>query len=127
MNIIQQKKWNFLANNSTAVFAIIILLEIIFYPVGISFAQKLTPEMLGMPREEIRFSDNQLRLFNGRGCIYVKQNSLTGMHSIQFPPIDISQYQFRLDFRDEKHNILMQDNIPELWDDWKEKKSLSII
>ena len=87
------------------------------------FGQKLTPEMLGMAREDIRFTDNQLRLFNGRGCIYVKQNSLTGLHAIQFPPIDISQYQFRLDFRDENNNILIQDNIPELWDDWKEKKS----
>ncbi|MCK5456571.1 MAG: hypothetical protein KAI45_05535, partial [Melioribacteraceae bacterium] len=87
------------------------------------FGQKLTPEMLGMAREDIRFTDNQLRLFNGRGCIYVKQNSLTGLHAIQFPPIDISQYQFRLDFRDENNNILIQDNIPDLWDDWKEKKS----
>ena len=92
-------------------------------PAGLPNAQKLTPEMLGMPREEIKFSDNQLRLFNGRGCIYVKQNSLTGMHSVKFPPIDIEQYQFRLDFRDENNRILMQDNIPELWDDWKEKKS----
>ena len=120
---IQQKNRNFLGNNSKVVLTVIILLAILLYPIGLSFAQKLTPEMLGMPREEIRFSDNQLRLFNGRGCIYVKQNSLTGMHSVQFPPIDISQYQFRLDFRDENHNILMQDNIPELWDDWKEKKS----
>ncbi len=87
------------------------------------FAQKLTPEMLGMPREEIRFSDNQLRLFNGRGCIYVKQNSLTGLHTVQFPPVDILQYQFRLDFRDDTHGIMMQDNVPELWEDWKEKRS----
>lgn len=87
------------------------------------FGQKLTPEMLGMAREDIRFTDNQLRLFNGRGCIYVKKNSLTGLHAIQFPPIDISQYQFRLDFKDEENDILIQDNIPELWDDWKEKKS----
>ena len=89
----------------------------------LSYAQKLTPEMLGMPREDIRFSDNQLRLFNGRGCIYVKQNSLTGMHAVQFTPIDIRHYQFRLDFRDDKNNILMQDNIPELWEDWKTNKS----
>ena len=26
------------------------------------FGQKLTPEMLGMAREDIRFTDNQLRL-----------------------------------------------------------------
>ncbi len=93
------------------------------HPVALSVAPKLTPDMLGMPREDIRFSDNQLRLFNGRGCIYVKQNSLTGMHAVQFPPINIPQYQFRLDFQDDNNGILMQDNIPELWDDWKEKKT----
>ena len=86
-------------------------------------AQKLTPEMLGKPREEIHFTDNQLRLFNGRGCIYPKQNSLTGLHMVQFPPVDIAQYQFRIDIRDDNHGILMKDNIPELWDEWKEKKS----
>jgi hypothetical protein len=79
--------------------------------------------MLGMSREEIRFSDNQLRLFNGRGCIYLKQNSLTGLHRVQFPPIDIRQYQFRIDFRDDQNGILMQDNIPEIWEEFKEKGS----
>jgi len=102
--------------------SIILLILAITLSLKVS-GQKLTPEMLGMSREEIKFTDNQLRLFNGRGCIYVKQNSLTGMHAIQFPPVDISQYQFRLDFREEDNNVLIQDNIPELWNDWKEKKA----
>jgi chitobiase/beta-hexosaminidase-like protein len=115
-------KWRHIENGLRPMSALIIF----FISLGYSTAtngQKLTPEMLGMPREEIRFSDNQLRLFNGRGCIYVKQNSLTGLHMVQFPPIDLAQYQFRLDIRDDKNGILMQDNIPELWRDWKEKKS----
>jgi len=108
--------------DATLIIFVVILLYLIGHPTN-SFAQKLTTEMLGMPREEINFSDNQLRLFNGRGSIYVKQYSLTGMHRIQFPPLDIRQYQFRLDFRDEVNNILVQDNIPELWEDFKEKGS----
>ena len=99
---------------------------VLFFPIGYfaeSHAQKLTVEQLGKPREDIRFSDDQLHLFNGRSCIYVKQNSLNGLHNVQFPPIDIPQYQFRIDIRDDNNGILMQDNIPELWDEWKEKKS----
>ena len=109
--------------DSKFIFSLIILFTLIGSPANLALAQKLTPEMLGKPREEIRFTDNQLRLFNGRGCIYVKQNSLTGLHRVQFPPIDIRHYQFRLDFRDGKNGILMQDNIPELWEDFKEKGS----
>jgi len=114
--------WN-IDNISKAILSLLFMITILLFSANKYFAQKLTPEMLGMPREEIRFSDNQLRLFNGRGCVYVKQNSLTGIHTVQFPPINISQYQFRIDFRDENNNILMQDNIPELWDNWKEKKA----
>ena len=118
----QTKKWYFV-KDSKSILSLIILFTLTGYPANVTFAQKLTPEMLGKPREEIRFTDNQLRLFNGRGCIYVKQNSLTGVHRVQFPPIDIRQYQFRLDFHDDKNDILMQDNIPELWEDFKEKES----
>jgi len=114
-------KWCINKNVTSSFFAFI-LFSLTGYPTT-SFAQKLTTEMLGMPREEINLSDDQLRLFNGRGCIYAKQYSLTGMHRIQFPPVDIRQYQFRLDFRDEVNNILVQDNIPELWEDFKEKGS----
>jgi hypothetical protein len=113
--------WRHVENNVTILF-FITLFTLSGHLAELS-AQKLTPEMLGKPREEIRFTDNQLRLFNGRGCIYPKQNSLTGLHMVQFPPVDIPQYQFRIDIRDDKNGILMQDNIPELWDEWKEKKS----
>jgi len=86
-------------------------------------AEKLTPEMLGKPREAMRFSDKQVRLFNGRGCAYVRQNSLTGIQAIQFPPIDLPQYRFRIDLRDNVSSTLIQDNMPDLWDDWTDKKS----
>jgi len=86
-------------------------------------AAKLTPEMLGKPREAMRFSDRQVRLFNGRGCAYVRQNSLTGIQAVQFPPIDLPQYRFRIDFRDNESGTLIQDNMPDLWEDWKDKKS----
>jgi len=48
---------------------IILLILAITFSLKVS-GQKLTPEMLGMSREEIKFTDNQLRLFNGRGCVY---------------------------------------------------------
>ena len=119
----QQMRIKILGLGASIITISFITLHVLIWSPTISYAQKLTPEMLAMPREEIRFSDNQLRLFNGRGCIYVKQYSLTGMHAVQFPPIDIRQYQFRIDFRDDINGILMQDNIPELWEDWKAKKS----
>jgi Chitobiase/beta-hexosaminidase C-terminal domain len=117
----QANRWH-VENKLKTILSFIMLFTLFWYPAE-SSAQKLTPEMLGKPREEIRFTDNQLRLFNGRGCVYVKENCLTGLHRVQFPPIDISQYQFRLDIRDDRNGILMQDNIPELWEAWKETKS----
>lgn len=78
----------------------------------------LTPEALGMKREQIRFTDNQIRLFNGRGVAHVKRYSLTGIHRLQFPPIDLSGYSFYLNFYEHDADVLIQDNVPELWDEW---------
>ena len=103
--------------------SLLVLYCAFFHSIHFAHAQKLTPEMLGKPREEIRFSDKQLRLFNGRGCAYVRQYSLTGIHAVQFPPIDLPQYRFRIDFRDKDSGVLIQDNIPDLYDEWKDKKS----
>ncbi len=74
-------------------------------PAGIA----LTPEMLGMDRGRIIFSGRRLRLFNGRGAISVRDWSVTGLQSLQFPPIDVRDYRFLLAFHDEKNNVLIED------------------
>jgi hypothetical protein len=70
---------------------------------------KLTPELLGMDRGQIVFSARRLRLFNGRGTVSVRDWSVTGFQTLQFPPIYSRDYHFQLAFRDEKHNLLIQD------------------
>ena len=76
----------------------------------------LTPEMLGMPRTQIAFGDRMLRVFNGRGAISIRDKSLTGLETLQFPPVDIRDYRFFLAFRETKSKVLIQDVVPDVYD-----------
>src|SRR5664279_5464883 len=78
-------------------------------PSAAKTSASLTPEMLGMPRTQIAFSDRALRLFNGRGAVSVRDKSLTGLQTLLFPPIEIRDYRFFLQFRETKANVLIQD------------------
>ncbi len=60
--------------------------------------QQLTPEALRMARTRMAFSDTMLRLFNGRGAISIRDKTLTGLQNLQFPPVQLYHYQFRLAF-----------------------------
>ncbi len=79
-------------------------------------ATSLTSELLGMPRAKIAFGDRMLRLFNGRGAISVRDKSVTGLQTLQFPPIDTRDYRFSLAFRETKANVLIQDVVPDVYD-----------
>ena len=70
---------------------------------------KLTPELLGMERTQMVFSARRLRLFNGRGTVSVRDWSVTGFQTLQFPPIYSRDYHFQLAFRDETDHVLIQD------------------
>jgi hypothetical protein len=76
----------------------------------------LTPEVLGMPRSQIVYSDRMLRLFNGRGAVSVRDKCLTGLQRLQFPPIEVHHYKFYLAFREAKTGTLIQDIVPEVYD-----------
>src|SRR3989304_3138365 len=75
----------------------------------------LTPEMLRMPRAQMHFTDDQLRLFNGRGAIYVQEYTLTGLHNIHFLPFNCPDYNFNVDFLDNKSGTLIQDDVADMW------------
>ena len=47
---------------------------------------ELTPESLAMPRSQIVLTDSMLRLFNGHGAICVRDKTVTGLQSLNFPP-----------------------------------------
>ena len=78
----------------------------------------LTPEMLRMPRAQMHFTDDQLRLFNGRGAVYVQEYTLTGLHNILFLPISCPDYNLSLDFLDKKSGTLIQDDVADMWKDF---------
>jgi hypothetical protein len=80
----------------------------------------LTPEMLAMPRERMTFEDPQVILFNGRGFVHVKENSLTGFGWPVFPPVDIRSYDFHFNFLDNASGTLIRDDVPAMWKQWKE-------
>jgi len=79
-------------------------------------AEWLTPEVLGMPRSQIVFTDRMLRLFNGRGAISIRDKCVTGLQRLQFPPIDVRDYKFYLAFREAKTGTLIQDIMPEVYE-----------
>jgi hypothetical protein len=76
----------------------------------------LAPEVLGMPRTQIIFSDRRLRLFNGRGAISARDKCVTGLQGLQFPPIELHDYKFYLAFREASTGTLIQDVVPEVYD-----------
>ena len=69
-------------------------------------ANPLTPEALGMPRSQINFDDRNVRLFNGRGAVSIRDESLTGLQFLKFPPIDLRDWRFSLAFKETKANLL---------------------
>jgi hypothetical protein len=81
----------------------------------------LTPEMLSMPREQIRFEDEHVILFNGRGFINPRQYSITGLRNLQFPPVEVRDYDFHLDLLDTVSGTLIRDDVPALWDEYIRK------
>ena len=80
----------------------------------------LTPEMLAMPREQMNLEDPQVILFNGRGFVHVKENSLTGFGWPVFPPVDLRGYDFHFNFLDNASGTLIRDDVPAMWKQWKE-------
>jgi len=76
----------------------------------------LTPESLRMPRTNIAFSDRMLFLFNGRGAVSLRDKTVTGLQDLLFPPIDILNYHFQLAFLDNTDNILIQDIVPDVYE-----------
>jgi hypothetical protein len=81
----------------------------------------LTPEMLSMSRSKMYLEDNQVVLFNGIGSANPRQFSITGLTNLKFYPIDIPDYNFHLNFFDNKSSTLIQDDAPLLWKEWVEK------
>ncbi len=80
-----------------------------------SGADWLTPEILGMRRSSIKFGDASLRIFNGRGAVSLRDKSVTGLQILQFPPVDVPDYNFSLAFREAKTGVLIQDTVPDVF------------
>src|ERR1039458_9384359 len=85
-------------------------------PLPAPSATPLTPEMLGMARSQITLIDRVIRLFNGRGGVSVRDKSVTGLQALKFPPLDLREYRFFLQFRETKANVLIQDVTPDFYD-----------
>jgi hypothetical protein len=73
-----------------------------------------------MSRSQIAMGDRMIRLFNGRGGVCIRDKSLTGLQTLKFPPIDLRDYRFFLAFRETKANVLIQDVVPDFYDDMVE-------
>ncbi len=93
-------------------------------------ANPLTPEVLGMPRSQINFDDRNVRLFNGRGAVSIRDESLTGLQFLKFPPIDLRDWRFSLAFKETKANLLIQDVVPDYYEakiqNWKNPHPLGM-
>jgi hypothetical protein len=80
----------------------------------------ITPESLAMRRELMNFIDPQVILFNGRGFIHVKGDSMTGFGWPVFPPVDLRSYAFHLNILDKASGTLIRDDVPSMWKQWNE-------
>lgn len=86
-----------------------------------AFQKEYTPEMLKMNRHEMTFNDAQVLLFNGRGFVNPRQNSITGFGNIRFFPIEIPDYDFYFDIYDDESGTTIRDDVPAMWKNYLEK------
>lgn len=75
----------------------------------------LTPEILGMRRSQMEWGNLPVRLFNGRGAMYLRDKSVTGLQMLSFPPVEVATYNFSLAFRDSRTGALIQDTVPDFY------------
>ncbi len=73
-----------------------------------------------MRRELMNFIDPQVILFNGRGFVHVKEDSMTGFGWPVFPPVDLRSYDFHLNILDNASGTIIRDDVPAMWKQWKE-------
>ena len=76
------------------------------------------PEYYSMERQQMRFDDQQVMLFNFRGFACPRQYSMTCFTNVQFLPLSASNYTFNLNFQDHNTGILVRDDVPFIWDKW---------
>ena len=87
-----------------------------------SFAQNsyspADPEYYAMERQQIRFDDQQVMLFNFRGFACPRQYSMTSFTNVQFLPMAAPSYTFNLNFLDQNTGKIVRDDVPAIWDKW---------
>ena len=76
------------------------------------------PEYYAMERQQMRFDDYQVLLFNYRGFVCPRQYSTTSFTSVQFLPISAPSYTFNLNFLDHNTGKTVRDDVPSIWDKW---------
>jgi len=97
-------------------------LLLLYFSAGITiscYAQSYTPadpEYYAMDRQQIRFDDYQLLLFNSRGYACPRQYSMTGFTNVQFLPVNAPHYSFYLNMMDNRTGKIIQDDVPQTWE-----------
>ena len=76
------------------------------------------PEYYAMERQQMRFDDQQVMLFNFRGFVCPRQYSMTSFTNVQFLPISAPNYAFNLNFMDHYTGKIVRDDVPVIWDKW---------
>jgi hypothetical protein len=74
------------------------------------------PEYYSMERQQIRFDDSQILLFNYRGFACPRQYSMTGFTNVQFMPVNAPRYSFFMNIMDNRTGKIIQDDVPQTWD-----------
>ena len=76
------------------------------------------PEYFSMDRQQMRFDDFQVLLFNYRGFACPRQYSTTCFTNVQFLPFSAPSYSFNLNFFDNNTGKTVRDDVPAIWDEW---------
>jgi hypothetical protein len=98
-----------------------IIIALIFISLQVSGQKAPTPadpEFYAMDRQQIRFDDFQVMLFNYRGFACPRQYSTTGFTNVQFLPASAPFYFFNLNFYDSLTGKTVRDDVPLIWDKW---------
>jgi hypothetical protein len=81
-------------------------------------ADPSSPEYYARDRQQIRFDDYQVLLFNHRGFVSPRQYSITSFTNVLMQPVNATTYMFNFNFLDHATGKVIRDDVPSIWDKW---------
>lgn len=76
----------------------------------------MDPIQLSMPRSQMAFPDDFIRIFSGRGAVAPRDHTVTGIGTLNMTPLEHPGWQFELSFQEPETGVIIHDRADLVWD-----------